>query len=266
MRLCQFLIGKCRERGVKIHYPARAVSFTADSSGVLSNIAVENLDSGTTSTIACANIVFAAGAWTQESFKALFPTSQARIPVSSYAGHSIVVRSPRHTLDHEIKQYGGESHAVFTTHPKECGFSAEIFSRAGCEIYCAGLNSSRLQLPKVATDAHDMIDKESINRMKRAVVTLLGKPNGQTSDRNENIDDLEVVRKALCFRPWTSSGLPIVAHIDEALPQDVRVSGGVFIAAGHGPWGISLSLGTGRVVAELIEGIKTSADISGLTL
>jgi glycine/D-amino acid oxidase-like deaminating enzyme len=27
--------------------------------------------------------------------------------------------------------------------------------------------------------------------------------------------------------------------------------GGVFIAAGHGPWGISLSLGTGKVMSEI---------------
>jgi glycine/D-amino acid oxidase-like deaminating enzyme len=42
--------------------------------------------------------------------------------------------------------------------------------------------------------------------------------------------------------------------------------GGVWIASGHGPWGISLSLGTGLVVSELVEGRKPSADISNLGL
>ena len=40
--------------------------------------------------------------------------------------------------------------------------------------------------------------------------------------------------------------------------------GGVFVSAGHGPWGISQSLGTGKVLAELIEDKPTSANIRGL--
>jgi len=40
----------------------------------------------------------------------------------------------------------------------------------------------------------------------------------------------------------------------------------VFLAAGHGPWGISNSLGTGKVMSEMIEGQETSVDIRGLGL
>ena len=56
--------------------------------------------------------------------------------------------------------------------------------------------------------------------------------------------------------------------------MDVRGDGekegsGVFIAAGHGAWGISLSLGTGYVVAGLVEGRKKGglgADVGRLGL
>jgi glycine/D-amino acid oxidase-like deaminating enzyme len=41
---------------------------------------------------------------------------------------------------------------------------------------------------------------------------------------------------------------------------------GVYIAVGHGAWGISHSLGTGLVVSEMIEGKKTSADVSVLAM
>jgi glycine/D-amino acid oxidase-like deaminating enzyme len=92
----------------------------------------------------------------------------------------------------------------------------------------------------------------------------------------------------------TESGLPIIARIPEVLlspaGSDMGVDGqeqedgqeqgegegevvvnfpnggGVYIASGHGPWGISLSLGTGQVMAELVEGRELSADISGLGL
>lgn len=42
--------------------------------------------------------------------------------------------------------------------------------------------------------------------------------------------------------------------------------GGVFIAAGHGAWGISHAPGTGLVLAELMEGRATSANIEALKL
>lgn len=42
--------------------------------------------------------------------------------------------------------------------------------------------------------------------------------------------------------------------------------GGVFIAAGHGAWGISHAPGTGLVLSELMEGRPTSAKVEALRL
>lgn len=42
--------------------------------------------------------------------------------------------------------------------------------------------------------------------------------------------------------------------------------GGVYVAAGHGPWGISGSLGTGKVVSQMVLGQDVSVDLSGLGL
>ena len=81
--------------------------------------------------------------------------------------------------------------------------------------------------------------------------------------------DLEVVRSGLCFRPVTNSGLPILCRVpDDRLGVSTRsgAEGGVFVAAGHGPWGISLSLGTGKVMRELMLGKDTSADIDALNV
>lgn len=66
----------------------------------------------------------------------------------------------------------------------------------------------------------------------------------------------------------TSKGVPILAQI-----QDEKLGGmktrdcgesGVFLAAGHGPWGISNSLGTGKVMSEIIMGKETSVKVDGL--
>jgi glycine/D-amino acid oxidase-like deaminating enzyme len=62
--------------------------------------------------------------------------------------------------------------------------------------------------------------------------------------------------------------VPILSQIpDEDLGGTVTkpgADGGVFVAVGHGPWGISQSLGTGKVMAEMIEREKTSANVGAL--
>lgn len=76
--------------------------------------------------------------------------------------------------------------------------------------------------------------------------------------------------KCQCFRPVTSSGRPIISRISDDILGGVKTQrgaqGGVFIAAGHGAWGISHAPGTGMVLAELIEGRETSAKIDALKL
>jgi glycine/D-amino acid oxidase-like deaminating enzyme len=123
------------------------------------------------------------------------------------------------------------------------GFSPEIFSRVGGEIYIAGLNDPKLPLPETARDAK--IDSRSIDDLKKIAQKLLGQDG-------TDVTDLEVVREGLCFRPVTSRGVPILSRVrDEDLGGSLETKpgedGGVYIAAGHGPWGISHSLGTGKV-------------------
>ena len=89
-----------------------------------------------------------------------------------------------------------------------------------------------------------------------------------------------VEREGVCWRPVTRTGLPIVGPLIAKEKGGGRGEGegevekeeekGVFVAAGHGPWGISLSLGTGFVVAGMVEGKsgekELGADITGLGL
>lgn len=151
-------------------------------------------------------------------------------------------------------------HALYAT--SKTGFSPEIFSRVGGQIYVAGLNTDAIPLPKLATEKP--ISREAINELKKVAAKLLG-PEGGT------VDDIEVVREGLCFRPVTPYGTPIISriddeHLEEGIATRPDAKGGVFLAAGHGPWGISLSLGTGKVLAEMAQGRRISADVSSLVL
>lgn len=143
----------------------------------------------------------------------------------------------------------------------QSGFSPEVFSRIGGEIYLAGLNDPAMPLPETATDAK--IDQAKVDELTKAAQRLLGRDG-------TDVSDLQVLREGLCFRPVTRRGEPILCRVaDEDLggiETNPGADGGVFIAAGHGPWGISHSLGTGKVMAEILEGQETSADVTHLAL
>lgn len=263
-------------RGAKLHHPAKATAVATDpATGKVTNVKILNLNTREESIIPCTNLVVCTGPWTPHTFNDLFPSARVSIPVTPLAGYSLVFRSPRHTPVHERERYGGRSHAVFATHPVSCGFSPEIFTRRGGVIYIAGLNNRGIPLPERAEDTTKLRDKADMGKLKAVAVRLMGRlPGGadESTDDVDNIDDLEVVREGLCFRPVSKHGTPIVSKVPRNLlgnkastdSEETSGSGGVFVATGHGPWGISLSLGTGKVVAEMIQGVRTSTDVSGL--
>ncbi|KAH6648759.1 FAD dependent oxidoreductase [Truncatella angustata] len=257
LRLSQSLLSKCVGIGVHLHHPARATSVQTDMRNEVSSIRIEDATSGTETDVPCTTIIITAGAWSPQVFKTLFPTSNLNIPLSSLAGYSLVVKSPHWVKEHD--EHG--CHAIFMA--SQSGYSPEVFSRIGGHIYIAGLNSATEPLPPLATDSKGKISKSAIEQLLATAREVIG--------QGEEEHDLEIVKEGLCFRPVTTSGLPIIGRIpDNALGAGMATrpgaDGGVYLAAGHGPWGISLCLGTGKVLAEMVQGRSLSADVSRLGL
>lgn len=247
---------------------SRATGVKMDEKGMMEKVSIKKMGEGNEDLeidLQCKNILIAAGAWTPRVFETLFPDSTLRIPIEPLAGYSIVVQSPRHTLVHD-RAYGS-AHSVFCAPGKHWKFAPEAISRTGrdgkTEIYVAGLNSSTMPLPDLATDIEE--DEEARKTLRQVTVQLSGLSR-EGADVNE--DDLDVVREGLCFRPVAPGGKPILCRVKDVdlgtNTSGMADVGGVFIAAGHGPWGISLSLGTGLVMSELILGEEKSASLRGL--
>lgn len=256
LRLCQFLLEECLEQGVQLHHPAVAIAVLKDTRNELSSVTIADTTSSTETDVPCTKLIIAAGAWSAQVFSELFPMSSSELPISGLAGHSLVVKSPRWT------EGMSGCHAVFATSKGE--YSPEIFSRTGGEIWIGGLNSSTIPLPHTATEREILV--EAIAQLKEEADLLLG-----SEEENVEMDDLKIVREGLCFRPVTPYGTPIISRIDdEHFGGDITTrpdaDGGVYLAAGHGPWGISLSLGTGKVMAEMVQGRRLSADVSSLMM
>lgn len=238
-----------------------SIHLSADGRPESLELASSTSPSSPTIHIPCTSLIIAAGAWTPQIYKTIFPNDATRIPITQLAGYSILLRTPRWKADDELSiptntattpsssaRGGRGCHAVFTTATGPDGrgdWSPEIFSRAGGEIYIAGLNDSSIPLPRLATER--VLKPEKVAIVLDEAKRLVGVDEGT---------ELEVLREGLCFRPVTRKGTPIVAQARE----------GVWIAAGHGPWGISLSLGTGKVMSEMVTDQKLSADVRGLGL
>lgn len=236
-----------------LHHPATALAVATDMRGELASVRVGYTDSSTEVEIPVTRLLLAAGCWTPAVFRSLFPQASVNVPVTPLGGHSLVVRMPGWE-DGAAQQ---DCHSVYCSIDE---LSPELYSRTNGVIYLAGVNSSAIPLPELATGSQPV--EASIERLKDIARRMIATPEGE---------ELQVVRTGLCFRPITPSGAPILDRIaDEQLGPDVATrgggSGGVFVAVGHGPWGISLSLGTGKVMAELMQGKEPSADISGLGL
>jgi glycine/D-amino acid oxidase-like deaminating enzyme len=267
------------------------VSITKDMRDEIASIRIFNIETHSETDLPCTKVLIAAGAWSPQVFSTLFPRAKKKLPISSLAGHSLVLRSPRWKKENEEKG----CHAIFTTDDE--GYSPEIFSRSGEEIYIAGLNSSSLALPDLATGS--VVNEDAVNKLMHTSKRLLGvdelkveEPKVEELKRDElkrnelerdelkgeepkvddpkvdalKVGDLEVLRKGLCFRPVTNRGTPFLTKIPNNMLGDVRMirgagESGVWLAAGHGPWGISLSLGSGKVMAEMIQGRPPSVDI-----
>ncbi|KAF2712477.1 FAD dependent oxidoreductase-like protein superfamily [Pleomassaria siparia CBS 279.74] len=252
LRFCTWLLERCTERGVKMTYPAKAVGVLKDDDGCLSKLRISK--DGTETTLSCNRLVITAGAWSPRLFNTLFPSSSTKISISQLAGHSLLLKN--HFFN--PKDEKEICHAVFAT--DTLGFSPEYFSRAGGEVYLAGLNSTMIPLPEVASDVK--VIPAAIKQLKDCAISMMGTVESK---------EVEVMREALCFRPVTGSGRPIVSRIsDNRLGSGIKTrgggEGGVFIAGGHGAWGISQGPGTGLCLAELIEGKQISANISALCL
>ena len=291
-RLCEFLLEQSRSRGVHLHQPARAISISRSGADKIPyNVTIKrsdaNSDEPPEETISCKALVIAAGAWSSQVFQTLFPESKMKLPISSLAGHSLLLKSarwpppasssPKIASVSSADKHSPQSseppicHAVFTTSlATSTPYSPELFSRFSLplsspgkttlpsarqekHVYIAGLNSPTYPLP--SDPMRRVLDPSSITTLHATADHLLG------------VNSHEVIRESVCWRPVVTAerkgGTPVIDHLEGAMGEEGK---GVWIAAGHGAWGISLSVGTGYCLAESILQGKEVEEIRGLGL
>ncbi|KAG8748675.1 hypothetical protein FRC10_000066 [Ceratobasidium sp. 414] len=236
--LTQALAESAQSRGVQIHIAtATELEFAPNSKTVTGVVTIKN-DDGSDTTIPATDVVFAAGPWTGKLATRLLGKDAgvaARI-VPSEPSSSIVLRPTQPTTNHMLF-----TELSMPTRTSE----VEVYPRPDGTVYLCGASGENddTALPERADEVEPASD--AIQRLKDAAEFI----------SPETFADAEVIAEQRCFRPNSHTGLPIIGKIRE----------GIWLASGHGVWGIQNGPGTGKCLAEMILSLPTSADISKLS-
>lgn len=222
--LTTFLFNSAQSKGAEF-IRASATGLTIENHKVRAVQA--RLTDGTTVVLPCDSLVIATGPWTGPLSKSLLPTP---IPITSYAGHSLIVRPPVPV---------SEDCLFMSLNLKNSSYYPEFFPRISGQVYICGVNDT-LSLPDNPEAA--VPRNQDIERLRDIASEVLG--------------EYSIDKEQLCFRPMTTHGNPFVCPVPDVA--------GAWVGAGHSFWGITLGPGTGKVLSEIILGEKLSADVSNL--
>jgi glycine/D-amino acid oxidase-like deaminating enzyme len=137
---------------------------------------------------------------------------------------------------------GVPAHALFVDYRAADGrhLEPEIFPRTDGTVYVCGM-ADPAPLPASA---------EAVE-VSEAACDALARAAGRLSTA---LAAAPIARRQACYRPVTDDGLPLIGRAPGVA--------GVFVATGHGPWGMLNAPATGLALAELIaEGAASSVDL-----
>jgi len=171
-------------------------------------------------------VVLALGPWTSRVTRGLDLPA-----VYGLKGYSVTLAAP-----------DVPPHALFVDYRAADGraFEPEIIPRPDGNVYVCGM-----------ADAQPLPESAEGVKVDDAACDVLARAAGRVST---TLAAARVTRRQACYRPVTADGLPLIGRVP-------RVAG-VYVAAGHGPWGMLNAPATGLGLAELITtGVTSSIDL-----
>lgn len=205
-------------------------------------------------TIACRQLLLACGPWTPAVYENLFPSAPVRLQWTINAGDWIIFKNPCLTIR--------ESTAFVSFEPL-IGEKFEFAGRNDGTIWACGRRNFEATLPSPGQSKEP--DQELIHEVSELARKWL---NLKCTRPEWHCDGVQILEKGRAFRPATKSGLPVMSEVksSDIKPKDALLSTGIFVCWGHGSWGLTLGLGSGRVMSQLMRGEKPDIDISRFSL
>lgn len=242
LALVEHLVSQAKEnKNVEVLLGTRAERIEINGDGHVEQLIVKGQDGGERK-LPVDDVVVAAGPWTGKLLKSLLPANASQPSfyrnasrITGSRAHSIVVEAPKPT----------SAHCLFTDmHYGRKAGAPEIYAREDGTVYACG-GSDDAPLPSSAAK----VEYDSAQ-----TATLIEQVEHISPSHLAASAGAKIVREQACYLPVSPRG-PVIAG-DKKL--------GLYVAAGHSCWGITLSLGTSLVLKEMLMGEPLSADISAL--
>jgi glycine/D-amino acid oxidase-like deaminating enzyme len=213
----------------------------------------------------CNDLVFATGTQTPRLVHELFPRFSHDFHETNNSGDWIIVKSTPTFQDqtcaevilddvvhHQLEFVGRKDHAT-----------------GDFVIWVCGLNNEGGKPGRIDDQAEP--DKAAINLLRKYAGRFLW--NGEPAQE----DGLEVLEKGRTYRPTIGRELPILTSVSRGdlcgsrISKEQSLSGqgdcaksGIWVCTGHGKYGITLGLGSGKLMSQLILGETPDLDVSAL--
>ncbi|KND89974.1 hypothetical protein TOPH_05321 [Tolypocladium ophioglossoides CBS 100239] len=202
-------------------------------------------DDRTMTRIDCKQLLLACGPWTPTVYERLFPSSTIHLQWTTNAGDWILCKNPCLTTQGSV---------AFVSFNGLIGEKFEFAGRNDGTIWACGRRNLTAALP--SPSQLDTPDQKVIEELRGRAREWL---NWGCNCAEKHANDFQVVDQGRAFRPATKSGLPIMS---EVLSSDISTKGTedsqaatgssqVFVCWGHGSWGLTLGMGSGKLMSQV---------------
>ncbi|KPM41810.1 hypothetical protein AK830_g4756 [Neonectria ditissima] len=257
--LGKWLTRRCLKMGVELRTGWKAVGVDLSSGNKVQALTCLKEDQ-TTTRIKCKQLLLACGPWTPTVYQRLFPSSTIRLQWTTNAGDWIICKNPCPTSQDSV---------AFVSFAGLIGEKFEFAGRNDGTIWACGRRNLTAVLPSPGHS--DTPDQQLINELRGRAREWL---NWGCNCAEKHTDDFQILSQGRAFRPATRSGLPVMSEVPPSgLSIDVTEDGRattsssvVFVCWGHGSWGLTLGMGSGRLMAQLMRGEKPGIDMFPFSL
>ncbi|KAI1490509.1 hypothetical protein F5X96DRAFT_543969 [Biscogniauxia mediterranea] len=257
--LGKWLTEQCTSLGVEIQTGLKVAGASLSDKNEVTAVTCLAKD-GTAICIRCKQLLLACGPWTPTVYRTLFPSSPIHLQWTTDAGDWIRFRNPCPR---------NEGSTAFVSFADIVGNKLEFAGRNDGTIWACGQRNRGAVLP--LPGQIDTPDENLIAELSRYAKKWIEWRYSCTETHKTNF---QLLGKGRAFRPATKSGLPVISEVpssdltrtETGQSQSANCSSGVFICWGHGSYGLTLGMGSGRLMSQLMRGENPDIDISQFSL